>query len=236
MALEAITQAPRSQQLIVAVALLAVLVVGGYVLVLSPKKAQVQELRGQHLSLQTQLKQNRVIAANLSRFRQEAATLRRRLEAIHARLPTEKEMPQLYRQISSLARRSGLVVTLFEPQSPNPQDFYEEVQILVNAAANYHQLGEFFARLAQLPRIVTLSDFKLLGAAAAKKEKSGRRRGKPKRSQGEKPDTGLSMGTVRAELALATYFIPGEETTQPTKPGGPKAKRGARRPPSRAKR
>lgn len=221
MAFEVITEAPRSQQMILAALLVAVVAGGGYYFVLSPKSAEVAQLRGQNASLKAKLKQNRVLAANLSRFREEAAGLRRRLQTVKERLPNEKEMPQLFRQISSLAHRSGMVVSRFKPKVPEAQEFYDQVPILVNAATSYHQLGEFFAGLARLPRIVNIIDFKLLGAAAAA-EVPGRHF-RPKEQREKKSATEGLLGTMRAELTLMAYFLKADGTTQPTKPGAAKA-------------
>ncbi|MFQ5519899.1 MAG: type 4a pilus biogenesis protein PilO [Candidatus Methylomirabilia bacterium] len=224
MAFEVITEAPRSQQMILAALLVAVVAGSGYYFVLSPKSAEVAQLRGQHTSLKAKLKQNRVLAANLSRFREEAAGLRRRLQTVKERLPNEKEMPQLFRQISSLAHRSGMVVSRFKPRVPEAQEFYDQVPILVNAATSYHQLGEFFAGLARLPRIVNIIDFKLLGVSAAALEQGGQvsfRRKEQKEK--ETSATQRLLGTMRAELTLMAYFLKADGTTQPTKPGAAKA-------------
>ena len=135
MAFEAITNAPQSQKIILGVTLLAIIVAGGYFLVLSSKLADVNTLRGKSAALQAEVRQNRAIAQNLTRFRQEAIRLRERLEAAKERLPGEKEMPALYRQISDLAFQAGLTVSLFQPKEPLPGEVYSEVPIAVSAEA-----------------------------------------------------------------------------------------------------
>jgi Tfp pilus assembly protein PilO len=57
-----------------------------------------------------------------------------------------------------------------------------EVPIAVTAEGTYHQMGAFLQRMGQMPRIVSLGDFRMLGI-----------------------DRG--PGTVRAELTLATFRI-----------------------------
>jgi len=184
MAFEFITRAPRQYKLIAGVVLLAVVGAGGYFLLISPKRDEVEEIRARHATLQGEVVRNRAIAANLARFKLEAAALRQRLEAAKERLPTEKEMPKLYRQLSELALQAGLSVSLFQPKDPQPKDFYAEVPIVINAQADYHQLGAFFERIARLSRIVALGDFRL---------------------QGNERPTG--PGSVSAELNLATYLL-----------------------------
>jgi type IV pilus assembly protein PilO len=204
MAFEAITDTPRSQKIILGLLLLAVIGAGGYFLVLSPKLADVGALRVKNATLQSEVSQSRAIAQNLAGFRQEAARLRERLEAAKERLPSEKEIPTLYRQISDLAFQAGLVVSLFQPKEPLPRDIYLEVPISVSGQAGFHQVGNFFERLSRLARIVTLTDIKLQGT--------------------ERP-----TATVKADLTLATYLFRPEGAPPPAPPkGAPGAKPGDR--------
>lgn len=197
MAFEFITQAPRPQKIIFGVILLAILVVGGYFLLLSPKMAEVDGLRQQRAAKQADLLQSKAVAASLARFKQEAQALRVKLEAVKERLPSEKEIPALYRQVSDLAFQSGLSVSLFQPKDLATRDIYQEVPISISAEAGYHQLGSFFDRLSQLPRIVTLTDLKLSGIARP-------------------------TGTVRADLILATYVFRPEGAPPAPPPTGVK--------------
>lgn len=192
-----ITNAPRSQQILLGVMLLVIIGAGGYFLLLSPKRSEVGALRSRHAALQSELTQSRAVARNLARFRQEAALLRERLEAAKERLPTEKEIPGLYRQISDLAFQSGLAVSLFQPKEPQPKDFYSEVPILVSSESGFHQLGTFFERLSRLPRIVSLTTIKLSGIERA-------------------------AGAVKADFTLATYFFRAPGALPPGPPAGAK--------------
>jgi len=204
MAFEFITQAPRTQKIVFGVILLAILVGAGYFLLLSPKMVEVDGLRGQRASKQAELLQAKALAASLARFKQEAEALRAKLEAVKERLPSEKEIPGLYRQVSDLAFQSGLSVSLFQPKELVTKDVYQEVPITVSAEAGYHQLGNFFDRLAHLPRIVNLVDLKLAGIARP-------------------------TGTLRADLILATYVFRPEGAPPPTPPTGAAPPPGATR-------
>ena len=197
MTFEFITQAPRSQKLIIGLALLIIVVVGGYFLLLQPKMAHVESLRVESAKVQTELAQNRALAANLSRFRGEASILRARLEAAQERLPSEKEMPGLYRQLHNLAQQTGLTLVLFQPREMRQEDVYAEVPINISAETGYHQLGTFFDRVSRLPRLVSLREMKLQGM-----EKG--------------------PGTIRADLVLATYLFRPEGAPLPDPAKGAK--------------
>ena len=137
--------------------------------------------------------------ANLRPFRAQAEALRKRLEAAKERLPSEREIPQVYRQVSDLATQSGLGVSLFQPKPAEDRDVLSEVPIAVTAECTYHQLGAFLERVGKMPRIVSLGDFRLIGI--------------------DRP-----TGTLRAEMTLATYtFRPEGAPPPPAKPGAPPA-------------
>src|SRR5712691_1731134 len=97
-----LVNAPRIQKIIAGAFFLVVIIAGALYLLILPVQARVAELRTKHDALQTEVTQNRALAANLARFRQEALVLRSRLEAARERLPNEREVPGLYRSVSDL--------------------------------------------------------------------------------------------------------------------------------------
>ncbi len=188
-----ITNQPKPTKIALGVVLVLAILGAGYFLLISPAQANVAALRERSASLQAEVTQNRAVAANLSRFRQEAILLRRRLDLVRERLPNEKDIPPLYRSVSNVAYQSGLAVSLFQPREGQPKEFYTELPISISAEVGYHQLGTFFERLARLPRIVNVSDLKLSGI--------------------NKP-----TGSLRAEMTLVTYMFRPDGV--PARPGG----------------
>ena len=147
--------------------------------------------------LQAEVAKARVEEAGLRTFRAQADALHKRLDLAKGRLPSEREIPGLYRQISDLALQAGLAVALFAPKPGEDRDTVTEIPIAVSAEGTYHQLGGFFSRIGRIPRIVNLADFRLAGV--------------------ERP-----TGTLRAELTLATYlFRPEGSPPAAGTPGAP---------------
>jgi type IV pilus assembly protein PilO len=202
-----IVNAPKIQKVIAGAFFLVAIVAGAYFLLLSPAQARVAELRTKNDALQSELRQSRALAANLARFRQEALVLRSRVESARERLPNEREVPVLYRSVTDLAFRTGLAMTTFQPREPQTKDYFTEIPIAVTAEATYHDIGRFFERLAQLPRIVNVSDVRFSGIS--------------------KPGA-----TVRADMTLLTYTYRPEGSPPPPK-GGPPPPRGAPAPPAK---
>ena len=193
---DVLANAPRPQKIAVGIVGLVIVAAVGYFMV-SPKSAERDALRQRNVVLQVEVAKARVEEAGLRTFRAQADTLRERLELAKGRLPSEREIPGLYRQISELALQAGLAVALFAPKPGEDRDTVTEIPIAVSAEGTYHQLGGFFSRIGRIPRIVNLGDFRLAGV--------------------ERP-----TGTLRADLTLATYlFRPEGSAPAAATPGAP---------------
>ena len=145
-----IVNAPRSQKLVVGIMGAIVIAAAAYFLLLAPVEAEVSQLRAQLSSLQSEIARSKAIVADLLKYRREVTELEARLNALKDRLPGEKEIPTLYRSVSDAATASGLGVSLFQPRLPVVPDYYSEIPIALSAEPGYHQLGEFFERVAKL--------------------------------------------------------------------------------------
>jgi len=169
-----------------------------YFLVLSPLQIRIQALVQRKAQVTTEVAQARAQVAEIERFRRELAELEKRLVLLQDRLPSEKETPTLYRALSSAAEQAGLGVSLFQPRDARPKDVVSEIPIVLSAEGNYHQLAKFFERVAGLPRVVTVNDFKMSGLAKAK-------------------------NSMKADMTLATYMYQAGSAPAPAGPGAPVA-------------
>jgi type IV pilus assembly protein PilO len=169
-----------------------------YFLVLSPLQIRIQALVQRKAQVTTEVAQARAQVAEIERFRRELAELEKRLVLLQDRLPSEKETPTLYRALSSAAEQAGLGVSLFQPRDARPKDVVSEIPIVLSAEGNYHQLAKFFERVAGLPRVVTVNDFKMSGLAKAK-------------------------NSMKTDMTLATYMYQAGSAPAPAGPGAPVA-------------
>jgi type IV pilus assembly protein PilO len=176
-----IINAPAPQKIVAGVMVLLVIAGVGYVFLLQPVMTHIDQLRPEVQQIQKEVAQNRAILADLMRFRKEAAELEARLSALKDRLPSEREMPGLYRTLTDAASAAGLGVSLFQPRPIATHEVYTEIPITLNGESGYHQLGEFLEKVAHFPRVVNVTEMKM--------------------STGNRP-----RNPVRTELVLATYM------------------------------
>ena len=193
-----IVNAPPHQKLIFGTLVLAIVGALGYFLLISGARTERDALFQENEVRRAEVLKAKADEANLRPFRAMAEALRKRLDTAKERLPQEREIPQVYRQVSELALRSGLGVSLFQPKPPEDREVLTEVPIAVTAEGTYHQMGTFFQHVSEMPRIVSLGEFRMIGI-----------------------DRG--PGTLRAEMTLATYTFRPEGAPPPTKPGTPAA-------------
>ena len=175
-----IVNLPKQYQVVIGVLGLAALGAGAYFLLVSPSVERIDKLEGSLKTLETEIAQSRTTLAQLEAAKRLAADLEQTLKRLTAKLPSDKEMPPLYRSVLDAAFQSGLGVALFQPREPRVRDYYSEIPITITAEGTYHDLARFLDRVAALPRVVTVAEWKLAGV------------GRPK-------------VPVRADLTLATY-------------------------------
>ena len=215
--LNPLVDAPRWAKLVLAGTVVCGLGAACYFFAIDPLESRVATLRAQRAAQEQELAQLRAMAAELVRVRRESAEAQRQLEIAKAKLPTEREMPALYRTLSDAAVQAGLVVALFQPQPSRTRDFYNEIPISLVAEGGYHDIGDFVGRVATLPRAATIGELKLTGAKT-----------EPTRSNPSPRPAGAADGAkmprrpVKAEITLLTFVyrpVGSPPAPKPTVPG-----------------
>jgi len=152
---------PKLPKVVLGVLGLVALCAVAYFFLISPVQERIAELVQKKAKVTTDVTKARAQVAEIERFRRELVELEKRLVLLQDRLPSEKETPTLYRALSSAAEQAGLGVSLFQPREARAKDVVNEIPIILAAEGSYHQLAKFFERVAGLPRVVTVNDFKM---------------------------------------------------------------------------
>ena len=126
-----------------------------------PKYEELTRLRQEAATLDAQIAQKQVVAANLGKFMAEYAKLGKQLELALTRLPNQSEIPTLLTSLAGLAKDNGLEVQSFKPGAEVPKGFFAEVPADMSLYGTYHQVAMFAGAVSNLPRIVNLNDMSL---------------------------------------------------------------------------
>ena len=107
---------------------------------------------------QQELNEQLVILADLPKFKKETADMKNKRQKALEQLPNEKDIDRLLEDISSLAIESGLEILLFKPEQEVKRNFYAEIPVELKLSGGYHDLALFYDKIANLPRIVNVSE------------------------------------------------------------------------------
>ena len=103
-------------------------------------------------------------AINLAEYKQQLLEIQQSFGALLKQLPNRSEMETLLTEINQAGVGRGLLFELFKPGVEVKTAEFVEGPISIKVTGSYHDLAAFVSDIAQLSRIVILTDVKLLGA------------------------------------------------------------------------
>jgi len=152
---------PKTQILLV----VALLFIAGYYFwfsqVFAPYNDNIAVKKTQRDDILVQLHQVEQRAATLPELEKDLAEKEREYQKVQLLLPDKKEDEAFLKQLHAAAQLTGSLVTNITPLGTTPSDFYESNDYNVEVKSNYHGLGRFLARVANMPFIVNLSDISM---------------------------------------------------------------------------
>jgi len=84
------------------------------------------------------------------------------LEEVKNILPTEKEIPQLLKNVSEIAKKHKLEILKFTPQAEQKRDYYDLIPFDMELKGHFYDITSFLNEIENLPRLVTLKNIEFL--------------------------------------------------------------------------
>jgi type IV pilus assembly protein PilO len=159
--LDNIGQWPAAAKLVLTIFLSVVVIGLGYVGLISDKIKQLDRVIAEEAILKQSYKAKYHVAANLELFRAQMLEAEDIFANQLRRLPNSHETPGLLDDITFIGTISGLDFVKLEWQPEISKEIYIELPIDIVVNGSYHSFGSFVSKIAGLPRIVTLHDFKI---------------------------------------------------------------------------
>jgi type IV pilus assembly protein PilO len=156
--IDKIAKLPNKQKIALLILLLLAEVAALFFLLIQPKYKELKGLGEQLASLQQQVQENRILAARLPILQKEYDQLNRQLAAALTELPNQKEIPKLLTSVTDEGKKAGLDFLVFRPQAEQPKDFYAAVPVDITVSGTFSSVGNFFAAVGNLPRIMNISN------------------------------------------------------------------------------
>lgn len=123
-----------------------------------PKYNELNGLKVEISKLENEINEKTKTANNLPKLKLEYEQLNQELLLALAELPNSKEIPSLLTSITSLGKNAGLDFLTFRPKPEVTKDFYADVPLDIVVSGSYFSVANFFAAVANLPRIVNITN------------------------------------------------------------------------------
>jgi type IV pilus assembly protein PilO len=162
---------------------LLALPLAAYWLVFRPQNAEIAQARQEIEHKREMLDKLKATTNQNDNLEKANEEIRSSITAIEARLPSDKEVDAVVRQVSDLAVEAGLDAPAIESDKPVEASMYMEQPLKMKMTGNFNGFYDFLVKLEQLPRITRVPDLHLT------------------RSQ----DTD---GFMKADFTLSIYFQP----------------------------
>ena len=111
--------------------------------------------------LREQFAQKKAKAVNYDLYVAQLKEVEQSFGALVKQLPNRSEIDALLTDINQAGLGRGLQFELFKPGQVVVKDYYAELPIDIKVTGHYHDIGEFAADMAKMPRIVTLNNLAL---------------------------------------------------------------------------
>ena len=164
--------------------LLLAVPVGAYLFVFEPRNKQIEEVREEIKRKQAKLEELETATKKIPDLGEEIDRLTDAIEIIEQKLPDERKVDEVLKQIWEMAARQRLTPKSVRTDKPLPTNQYSELPIQMEIVGDFDGFYSFLLELEKLPRITQLPKMKLTKLA----------------------DKDLAQGQMRAEVVLSVFF------------------------------
>ena len=188
-------------QLMLLVTVAAVLYMGVWYFVTSETRVEIAALDDQISQLQAKNETARVATQRINEFRALYASKAEEYEELKVLLPEQREITNVLQGLQDTANGSRMTVMRFAPREDTNQESIMAKPVEVEVDSNFTNLRAFFESMAKLPRIVSITDFKI-----------------------HQLDKQTEAKTIHAQFLLTAYYAaPTDLNAKPAVPGAPAA-------------
>ena len=148
-------------QLLILVSIAALLYESVYYFVTSGTRAETNDIRSKVDALKAQNAAAKMATEHITELRALYASKTQEYEELKVLLPEQREITNVLEGLQDTAKTSRMIVMRFSPRDDTQQDTIMAKPVEIEVDSNFNNLRAFFDSMAKLPRIVSVSDFKL---------------------------------------------------------------------------
>lgn len=132
-----------------------------YYFVTADTRTETAALEEQVAQLLSKNEAARVATQRINEFRALYASKSEEYEELKVLLPEQREITNVLQGLQDTAGGTKLSMMRFSPRDDTTQDSIMAKPVEVEVHANFNSLRQFFDSVAKLPRIVSVTDFKI---------------------------------------------------------------------------
>lgn len=182
-------------QLLILVAIAGLFFFGERYFVTDATRLETDQINEQVAQLQAKNQAAQIATQRINEFRSLYASKMAEYDELKVLLPEQREITNVLQGLQDTAGTSRLTVMRFAPREDATQDGIMAKPVEVEVDSNFSSLRDFFDAMAKLPRIVSITDFKLNQLEKQSPEK-----------------------TLHAQFLLTAYYASPEDLANASKP------------------
>lgn len=148
-------------QLILLVAIAGLLYFSVYYFVTSVTREEVAVLTTEVEQLRAKNEAAKLATQRINEFRALYASKVSEYDELKVLLPEQREITNVLQGLQDNAKDSRMLVMRFSPREDTQRDSIMAKPVEVEVDSNFTNIRAFFDKMAKLPRIVSISDFKI---------------------------------------------------------------------------
>jgi type IV pilus assembly protein PilO len=148
-------------QLFILIGVASLLYGAFWYMVTSGIREETTQIEEQVNALKQKNEAARIATQRIEEFRALAQAKTAEYEELKVLLPEQREITNVLQGLQDTARNSRLTLLRFSPKDDAAQGFITGKPVEVEVSSNFQNLRAFYQQMARLPRIVSISDFRI---------------------------------------------------------------------------
>lgn len=158
---ERVSELSRIQRIMICVGVFVIIFVLFWFLSYWPRWQSIGRLDAEKKQLSAELSRSKKNAQQLVALRKEFQSKQRDFNLVMKSLPEKEEISSLLTGVSQSGQQAGLEFLLFQPQGDVNKNFYAEIPVSMRVQGGYHNVAQFFDKVANLSRIVNIRNIQI---------------------------------------------------------------------------
>lgn len=156
--IDEITEWPLLPQLLVILLLVALIQGLGTWFYILPLDDELQQMKQQEQTLKSTLRIKANKVAALPKLQGQLDELTSRYDYLLEQLPVQKELASMLASVNELGLDNSLTFTRIDWGEKQNKAFLYRLPLNIELTGDYHEIGDFSAAIAKLPRIISFDD------------------------------------------------------------------------------